>query len=88
MDKPKLNSRLFWGIRFEEFDYERYANLVIERVVERGDVADIRQVRRFYGDEREKEALVSAKWRSDSSISLAKVLFGNQNEDYKCFTLN
>jgi len=21
MDKPKLNSRLFWGIRFEEFDY-------------------------------------------------------------------
>jgi hypothetical protein len=28
--KPALDKRLFWDIRFEELDYEKYANFVIE----------------------------------------------------------
>jgi len=59
--KPNLNPRLFWDIRFEELDYEKYANFVIERVFERGDVEDIRQTRRFYGDEKVRQALTKAK---------------------------
>jgi len=85
--KPELNPRIFWDIRFEELDYEQYANFIIERVFERGDVDDIRQVRRFYGDEKVAEALTSAKWLASSTLSLAKAILNNKNEDYRCYIL-
>jgi hypothetical protein len=86
-NKPELDKRLFWDIRFDELDYEKYANFVIERVFERGDVNDIRQVRRFYGDEKVREALTTAKWLSSSTLSLARAVLGNQYEDFRCYLL-
>jgi hypothetical protein len=87
MDKPNLDKRIFWDVEFEKLDYELYANFIIERVFERGDVDDIRQVRRFYGDEKVKVALTNAKWLSKVTLSLAKAVLGNNNEDYRCYIL-
>ena len=87
MDKPNLDKRIFWDVEFEKLDYELYANFIIERVFERGDVEDIRQVRRFYGDEKVKFALTNAKWLSKVTLSLAKAVLGNNNEDYRCYIL-
>ena len=87
MDKPILDKRIFWDVEFEKLDYELYANFIIERVFERGDVDDIRQVRRFYGDEKVKVALTNAKWLSKVTLSLAKAVLGNNNEDYRCYIL-
>jgi hypothetical protein len=86
-DKPKLDKRIFWDIKFDELDYQKYANWIIERVFERGDVEDIRQTRRFYGDEKVAEALTSAKWLSAVTLSLAKAVLGNKNEEYRCYIL-
>lgn len=86
-DKPLLDKRIFWDVKFEELDYNKYANFIIERVFERGDVEDIRQTRRFYGDEKVGEALTMAKWLSVATLSLAKAVLGNKNEDYRCYTL-
>ena len=87
MDKPIIDKRIFWDVEFEKLDYELYANFIIERVFERGDVDDIRQVRRFYGDEKVKVALTNAKWLSVVTLSLAKAVLGNNNEDYRCYIL-
>ncbi len=87
VNKPNLDKRIFWDIRFEELDYEKYANFIIERVFERGDVEDIRQVRRFYGDDKVRFALTNAKWLSVITLSLAKAVLGNNNEDYRCYTM-
>ena len=48
--KPKFNKRIFWDVAFDKIDYDAKANFVIERVFERGDVSDIRNCRRYYGD--------------------------------------
>jgi hypothetical protein len=53
--KPVFNKRIFWDVNFEALDYNLRANFVIERVFERGDVEDIRQCRRYYGDEKVKK---------------------------------
>lgn len=45
--KPTFNKTMFWDVDFEKLDYDRYANFVIERVFERGDIEDIRQCRRY-----------------------------------------
>ena len=53
---PILARRIFWDVDYDKLDYDAKANLVIERVFERGDVEDIRNCRRYYGDERVVEA--------------------------------
>ena len=49
--KPILAKRIFWDVNFDAIDYDEKWKFVIERVFDRGDIDDIRQVRRYYGDE-------------------------------------
>jgi hypothetical protein len=72
-------------VNFEALDYDKKASFVIERVFERGDVDDIRQCRRYYGDERISNVLTNAKWLSLASIYLACALFNNELTDYRCY---
>lgn len=61
-NKPVFHKRIFWDVDFEKIDYDAKANFVIERVFERGDVPDIRNCFRYYGDEKVAEALLHAKF--------------------------
>lgn len=84
-NKPIFNKRIFWDVNFEALDYNAKAGFIIERVFERGDVEDIRQCRRYYGDEKIKSTLTNAKWLSLATIYLACALFNNILTDYKCY---
>ena len=84
-DKPVLNKRIFWDVDAEKMDYQAKASFVIERVFERGDVEDIRMCRRFYGDEKIKNALINAKWLMPHTLYLAVALFNNEPQDYRCY---
>lgn len=82
---PAFNKRIFWDVNFESLDFDKKAPFVIERVFERGDVADIRACRRYYGDEKIRTVLINAKWLPLASIYLACALFSNELTDYKCY---
>lgn len=62
MSYPILDKKLFWNADFSKIDYDKSYRSIIERLFERGDVEDIRQVRRYYGDEKVKWVLTNAKW--------------------------
>jgi len=82
---PTFHPRLFWDIDVNKLNYETSADFIIERIFERGDVEDIRQCRRYYGDERIREALTNAKWLSLETIYLAVAILNNELTDYKCY---
>ncbi len=84
---PKFEKRIFWDVNFEELDYNKYANWVIERVFDRGDVEDIRQCRRYYGDDKIKEALLNAKFISLNRIYLAAAVIDEPIQKFKCYIL-
>ena len=84
-NKPLFDKRIFWDVDFEKLDYDSKASFIIERVFERGDVEDIRQCRRYYGDEKIKEVLTKAKWLTLHNIYLACALFDNEPTDYRCY---
>jgi hypothetical protein len=83
--KPVFNRRIFWDVNFDKLDYDGKASFIIERVFERGDVDDIRQCRRYYGDDILCNTLTNARWLSLATICLASALFNNQLTDYKCY---
>lgn len=85
MEKPDLDTRLFWDIRLEDLDYNEHAQWIIERVFERGDVNDIRQVRRFYGDELVKEVLLNAKYLPEHKWGLIEAVVDKKIEEFRCY---
>jgi hypothetical protein len=72
---------------FENIDYDAKASFVIERVFERGDVDDIRNCRRYYGDEKVTEVLLHAKFLSKTTLYLASAVTGRPLTDFRCYTL-
>lgn len=87
LDKPILNKRIFWDVNFEALDYNAKASFIIERVFERGDVDDIRQVRRHYGDEKVTEVLLNAKYLPERRLHLAAAVIGKPITSFRCYIL-
>ncbi len=85
--KPVFQKRIFWDVDFEKIDYDAKASFVIERVFERGDVEDIRQCRRYYGDKKVTEALLKAKYLPLHTIHFASAIIDRPLEDFRCYTL-
>ena len=85
--KPVFEKRIFWDVNFENLDYDAKANFVIERVFDRGDVQDIRNCRRYYGDEKVTESLLNAKFLSETSVSLASAVINKPLTDFRCYKL-
>lgn len=85
--KPIFNQRIFWDVDFDRIDYEAKANFVIERVFERGDVDDIRQCRRYYGDEKVTKALISAKYLPLHTLQFVSAIFQIPLNEFRCYNL-
>lgn len=85
--KPIFEKRIFWDVNFENIDYDAKYKFVIERVFERGDVEDIRNCRRYYGDETITEALLNAKFLSEVTMYLASAVINKPVTGFRCYKL-
>lgn len=85
--KPIFNKRVFWDVNFEKIDYDAKARFVIVRVFDRGDVDDIRQCRRYYGDDFVKQTLLEAKYIAQNRIHLAAAIIDEPIQKFRCYIL-
>lgn len=85
--KPIFEKRIFWDCEFEKIDYDLKFKFVIERVFERGDVQDIRNCRRYYGDPLVTEVLLNAKFLPLTRLYLAAAVIDKPIQDFRCYTL-
>ena len=86
-NKPVFAKRIFWDVDFEAIDYEKKASFVITRVFERGDVQDIRNCRRYYGDEKVREVLLNVKYLPERRLHLAAAVIDQPLTAFRCYTL-
>jgi hypothetical protein len=85
IQKPILSQNTFWDTRLETLDFDRYADFTIIRVFERGLDAEIREVIRYYGNDKVVEALTSADQLMTRAFKISQRLFHLSNDNYKCF---
>lgn len=84
---PVFARRIFWDVDFDKLDYEGKASFIIERVFDRGDVEDIRQCRRYYGDERVIDALLKAKSLRLDTLHFVSAIFDKPLVAFRCYAL-
>lgn len=46
---PAIRKHLLWEYNWEEVDFLKLATVIIERVIERGNMKDWKEIIRFYG---------------------------------------
>ena len=85
--KPIFDKRIFWDVDSEKMDYDAKAQFIIVRVFERGDIEDIRQCRRYYGNELVKKSLLEAKYIMQGSLHLAAAVIDEPIENFRCYKL-
>lgn len=83
--KPIFHKRLFWDVVFENIDYDEKKRFVIERVFDRGDLPDITQARRYYGDEMIIEILTTAKYLFEETTRFCAGYFDVPLENFRCY---
>ncbi|OFX17383.1 MAG: hypothetical protein A2033_15170 [Bacteroidetes bacterium GWA2_31_9] len=84
---PIFDKQIFWDINFDNIDYKGNANFIIERVFERGEIDDIRQCRRYYGDNKIKEVLLNSKYIIQSRLHLIAAIIDQPIQNFKCYKL-
>lgn len=55
--KPNIPGRFLWEYDLETFNYERSYKIVIERILEMGNIEEWKEIIRFYGMEKIHETL-------------------------------
>lgn len=83
--KPDLNKRIFWDVDFDKIDFDKHAEFVIHRVIERGDVDDIRQCRRFYNNELFTEIILNIGHLPNIKMYLASAIIEKDVTELKCY---
>jgi hypothetical protein len=81
-----FDPRIFWDVDYENMDFSKRANFVIQRVFERGDVSDIRACRGLYGDEKISEVLLNAKHLPIHRLYLASAVINQPINTFRCYT--
>jgi hypothetical protein len=83
----QFKKQLFWDVNYETIRWEEKYRFVIVRVFERGDIEDIRQVRRYYGNDKIREALLETKYISQHRLYLAAAVIDEPIEKFRCYIL-
>lgn len=85
--KPIFEKRIFWDVDFEKIDYDAKYKFVIERVFDRGDVPDIRNCRRYYGDRVITDVLLNVQSLRLERLYLASAVIDRPIEEFRCYKL-
>jgi hypothetical protein len=85
MKKPELSASLFWDSDINIVDWQIQKNSIIVRVLERGQLEDFRELRRFYGDEKIKKAALAARYLSDRTLSFVSFFFELPKTNFECY---
>ena len=85
--KPVFERRIFWDVDYDKLDIDDKANFVIERVFERGDIEDIRQCRRYYGDKKVTDSLLNARFLPEHIMYFAAAIIDKDITEFRCYKL-
>src|ERR1700735_5482614 len=85
-NRPSLHKWLFWDVRYEEMDWQKSYQYVIERILDRGDDQELEELIRFYGRRKVLRVLkIRPIYLMDHSIERACAFFKLKPEELRCY---
>ncbi len=82
----QLNKTYFWDIDPSNLDEEKSKRIIIERVINFGNIAEIQLVRKYYGDKVVKNTLCNLNYIDPKTLNFVSLLFRIPKSKFKCYT--
>jgi hypothetical protein len=84
--KPDLPKRLFWEFKYDEMDWQKDSETVMERVVERGSPEEWKEMIKFYGERKVIHTLKNkTTYLTDQAIKKVCDFLKLKPEELKCY---
>jgi len=81
-----LSKTLFWDTDPTKIDYEKNARHIIERVLQRGDLCDWFEIKKYYGLDRIKSEVTQIRHLDKVTLNFCCKYFQLSKEQFKCYT--
>jgi hypothetical protein len=86
VDRPNFEEWMFWDFAYEEIEWRKEFITIIERVIERGDDWDWKELIRFYGYDTVLRTLkLETIYLPDYAIEKACAYFDLKPEELWCY---
>lgn len=82
---PVLSKAIFWDIDVKELDYEKHARFVIERVLTRGNWADWKELKAYYGLEKISDEALNIRYLDNKTFNFIHTLLNIPKEKFRCY---
>lgn len=82
----QLNKAYFWDVDIAKMDEEKSKRLIIERVMNYGNLSEIRLVKSFYGLKEVKSTLCQLNYIDPKTLNFISLLFDVPKTKFKCYT--
>lgn len=82
--KIKLNKELFWDVNYNQVDFNKNADFVINRVLLFGDLDDFKKIRNYYNLNRIKKAAKNSKIFDKKSLNFWSIVLHIPKNKFVC----
>ena len=82
-----INPRIFWDLDLSVLDYEKNAPLIIQRVLEYGDLSDWYAIKKHYGLDRIVSISKSLRSLDAVAVTWLCCLSNARMEDFRCYRI-
>lgn len=82
----QLNKAYFWDVDFNRLERNRSMRLIIERVINLGNLGDIRLIKKIYTKEEIAQTICSLTYLDPKTLNFASLLFNIPKTRFKCYT--
>ena len=85
--KEKFSRNLFWDAGADVLDFEKNKKFVVQRVLERGTVGDMREMFSVYGFDDVVKTAKTLRSLDPRALSFVVNLSGEPRESFRCYIL-
>ena len=66
-------------------DIDKYAQFTIVRIFERGNIEDVKKLRRYFGDRKIKAEIMKAKWIEPETLNFLSAIYNIPLNKFECY---
>ncbi len=82
----KLNKTYFWDIDPNHLDELKSKKLIIERVINYGNLFEIQSIKEYYGEKEIKRTVCDLNYIDPKTLNFVSMLFQIPKTKFKCYT--
>jgi hypothetical protein len=82
----QLNKAYFWDVDFNKLEKYKSMRLVIERVINLGNLDDLQLIKEIYSEQEIKETLCKLKYIDPKTLNFSSLFFKIPKTRFRCYT--